>query len=90
MIDEFKTNLMKIKNLSSDFEKYLNDKNKIELDLRNLKAKYRQNKVERDVFSEYNKRLESANNELNKVRDKILSFCNKNREIINNELKNAI
>ena len=90
MIDEFKTNLMKIKNLSSDFEKYLNDKNKIELDLRNLKAKYRQNKVERDVFSEYNKRLESVNNELNKVRDKILSFCNKNREIINNELKNAI
>ena len=90
MIDEFKTNLIKIKNLSSDFEKYLNDKNKIELDLRNLKAKYRQNKVERDVFSEYNKRLESVNNELNKVRDKILSFCNKNREIINNELKNAI
>jgi hemerythrin-like domain-containing protein len=85
---DFKKNLIKIKELSGDYDRIKNDKAKIELDIRNLKAKYQENKVEREVFGEYNKRLEGVNKELGELKEKVLKFCNKNSEIISEELKN--
>ncbi len=89
-LEDFKKSLMKIKDLSVDYDRIINQKNEIELDIRNLKAKYREAKVEREVFSEYNKKLSVAENELVKVREKIMELCRKNSLILNDELKNVI
>ena len=55
-----------------------------------MKVKYREAKIEREVFSEYNKKLSTAENELAKVREKINELCRKNSLILNDELKNVI
>ena len=89
-LEDFKKNLVRIKEISADYEEIIKRKNEIELDLRNLKAKYREAKVERDVFSEYNKKLGAAENELAEVREKIMDLCKKNSLILNDELKNVI
>ena len=89
-LEDFKKNLARIKEISADYETILERKNGIELDIRNLKAKYREAKVERDVFSEYNKKLGNAENELAEVREKIMELCRKNSLILNDELKNVI
>ena len=89
-LDDFKKNLIKIKELSVEYDRFLNEKNSVELDIRNLKAKYREAKIEREVFSEYNKKLSSAENELARVREKIMELCRKNSLILNDELKNVI
>ena len=68
----------------------MKQKNEIELDIRNLKAKYREAKVEREVFSEYNKKLNAVENELAKIREKIIDLCRKNSLILTDELKNVI
>lgn len=89
-LEDFKKSLMKIKDISVDYERIMKQKNEIELDIRNLKAKYREAKVERDVFSEYNKKLGAVESELAKVREKIIELCRKNSLILNDELKNVI
>ena len=89
-LDDFKKNLIKIKEMSVDYDRFFNEKNSVELDIRNLKAKYREAKIEREVFSEYNKKLSSAENELAKVRERIMELCRKNSLILNDELKNVI
>ena len=89
-LDDFKKNLIKIKEMSVDYDRFLNEKNSVELDIRNLKAKYREAKIERDVFSEYNKKLSAAENELARVRERIMELCRKNSSILNDELKNVI
>ena len=89
-LDDFKKNLIKIKEMSVDYDRFFNEKNSVELDIRNLKAKYREAKIEREVFSEYNKKLSSAENELARVREKIMELCRKNSLILNDELKNVI
>jgi len=89
-LDDFKKGLMKIKDISADYDRIMKQKNEIELDIKNLKAKYRDAKVEREVFSEYNKKLYAAEDELTKVREKIIELCRKNSLILNDELKNVI
>jgi len=89
-LDDFKKNLIKIKEMSVDYDRFFNEKNSVELDIRNLKAKYREAKIEREVFSEYNKKLSSAENELARVRERIMELCRKNSLILNDELKNVI
>lgn len=89
-LDDFKKNLAKIKEISVDYDRVMKQKNEIELDIRNLKAKYREAKIERDVFSEYNKKLSNAENELAELREKIMELCRKNSLILNDELKNVI
>ena len=89
-LDDFKKNLIKIKEMSVDYDRFFNEKNSVELDIRNLKAKYMEAKIEREVFSEYNKKLSSAENELARVRERIMELCRKNSLILNDELKNVI
>lgn len=89
-LEDFKKNLVKIKDISSDYDRLMKQKNEIELDIRNLKAKYREAKVERDVFSEYNKKLNLVDGELAELREKMMELCRKNSLILNDELKNVI
>jgi len=89
-LEDFKKSLMKIKEISVDYDIIMKQKNEIELDIRNLKAKYREAKVEREVFSEYNKKLNAVENELAKIREKIIDLCRKNSLILTDELKNVI
>lgn len=89
-LEDFKKNLARIKEISVDYDAIFKRKNEIELDIRNLKVKYREAKVERDVFSEYNKKLGAVENELAEVREKIMELCRKNSLILNDELKNVI
>ena len=89
-LDDFKKNLAKVKDISADYDRAMKQKNEIELDIRNLKAKYREAKIERDVFSEYNKKLSNAENELGSLREKIMELCRKNSLILNDELKNVV
>jgi len=89
-LQDFKDNLRKIKEISTDYERFLKDRDNVELDIRNLKAKYSENKIEREVFSEYNKRLESLNRELEKIKQEVSNLCKKNNDIINDEMKNVI
>ncbi|MBI5803078.1 hypothetical protein HY448_00100 [Candidatus Pacearchaeota archaeon] len=89
-LDDFKKNLARIKDISADYDRVFKQKNEIELDIRNLKVKYREAKIERDVFSEYNKKLSNAENELNDLREKIMELCRKNSLILNDELKNVV
>jgi RNA polymerase-binding transcription factor DksA len=89
-LDDFKRNLEKVKELSSKYGLYKKEKEEIELDIKNLKAKYRENKVQREVFSEYNKKLEKVNGELDKLKEKVLGLCRKNSDIISDEMKNVI
>lgn len=89
-LDDFKKNLIRIKDISVDYDRVLKQKNEIELDIRNLKVKYREAKIERDVFSEYNKKLGNAENELNDLHEKIMELCRKNSLILNDELKNVV
>lgn len=88
-LEDFKNNLKKIKEISFDYDRLFRDKENVELDVKNLKAKYSENKIERDVFSEYNKKLAGLNNELGKLREKVEILCRKNNDIINDELKNV-
>ena len=88
-LNDFKKNLVKIKGFSGDYNRLMKEKQKIELDIKNLKAKYRENKVQREVFGEYNKNLDSVSLELSKIREKILKICSKNSEIITDELKDV-
>ncbi|MAG45567.1 MAG: hypothetical protein CMH63_02225 [Nanoarchaeota archaeon] len=87
-LSDFKKNLVKIKELGGDYDRMKKEKDKIGLDIRNLKAKYQENKVEREVFGEYNKKLEVVNKGLGEIKETVLKFCNKNSEIISEELKN--
>ncbi|MBI2105541.1 hypothetical protein HYT56_01755 [Candidatus Woesearchaeota archaeon] len=89
-LQDLKNNLNKIRDISVEYERYMKEKDKIDLDIRNLKAKYRENKIERDVFSEYNKKLERVNNELVIIRHRIIALCRKNDDIINFEMKNVL
>lgn len=89
-LEDFKKSLIKIKEISVDYDIIMKQKNEIELDIRNLKAKYREAKVEREVFSEYNKKLNAVENELAKIREKIIDLCRKNSLILTDELKNVI
>ncbi len=89
-LDDFKKNLAKIKEIGAEYELLMNRKNEIELDIRNLKAKYREAKIERDVFSEYNKKLNDVDNGLAKVRERIMELCKKNSLILNDELRDVI
>lgn len=89
-LEDFKKNLARIKDISVDYDRIMNLKNEIDLDIRNLKVKYRDAKVERDVFSEYNKKLNAAEYELAKIREGIMELCRKNSLILNDELKNVI
>lgn len=88
-LEDFKKNLIRIKDLSGDYERLSKEKERVELDVKNLKARYKENKVEREVFGEYNKKLESLSRELGEIREKVLKFCNKNSEILGEELKNV-
>lgn len=88
-LDDFKKNIEKIKELASDYDRLMNEKNEINLSIKNLKTKYGENKVEREVFSEYNKRLISVNKEISEIRDNVLKMIYKNDMIISEELKNA-
>ena len=89
-LDDFKKNLIRVKDISVDYDRLMKQKNEIELDIRNLKAKYREAKVERDVFSEYNKKLSAAEEGLSELRGKIMELCRKNSLILNDELKNVV
>ena len=88
-LNDFKKNLEKIRSLSEDYGKLMKEKEKIELDLRNLKAKYRENQVERDVFSEYNKNLKKVMRDLGELREEVMKLCEKNSGIIGEELKDV-
>lgn len=88
-LEDFKKNLMKIKETSEDYERLTKNKKNVELDIQNLKAKYRENRVERDVFSEYNKKLQTLNQELSEIREQVLKLCRKNSEILMDEMKNV-
>ncbi|MBS3150766.1 hypothetical protein J4443_00080 [Candidatus Woesearchaeota archaeon] len=89
-LDDFKKNLVKIKELSSDYDRVMKEKNEVELDIKNLKAKYREAKVEREVFSEYNKKLSKIDDELTEIRERVIGVCGRNSLILNDELKNVI
>ena len=89
-LDDFKKNLEKVKETSSEYDLLVKQKNEIELNIKNLKAKYREAKIEREVFSEYNKKLNEVDNGLTKLREKIMDLCRKNSMILNDELRNVI
>ncbi|MEK6856831.1 MAG: hypothetical protein AABX49_02330 [Nanoarchaeota archaeon] len=89
-LDDFKKNLEKVKETSSEYDLLAKQKNEIELNIKNLKAKYREAKIEREVFSEYNKKLNEVDNGLTKLREKIMDLCRKNSMILNDELRNVI
>lgn len=88
-LEDFKKNIVKIKELSADYETLLERKNNADLEIRNLKIKYRESKIERDIFGEYNKKLGSITKELDKRREEISKLCKKNSDIIGEELKDA-
>ena len=56
-LDDFKKNIEKIKELASEYSRLMKEKNDLILSIKNLKTKYGENKVEREIFSEHNKRL---------------------------------
>lgn len=89
-LEDFKKNLAKIKDLGPGYWRLMKQKNEIELDIRNLKAKYREAKIEREVFSEYNKKLNAVDDELTGLQEKVKEICRKNSQILNDELKNVI
>ncbi len=89
-LEDFKKNLARIKDVSAEYDTLMKQKNEIELDIKNLKAKYREANVERDVFSEYNKKLGNVDSELAKIREKIMELCRKNSMVLNDEMKNVI
>ncbi|MBI2507330.1 hypothetical protein HYV89_00060 [Candidatus Woesearchaeota archaeon] len=89
-LEDFKKNLLKIREISVDYGRLIKDKEEIGLDIKNLKAKYREAKVEREVFSEYNKKLNAVEGELAKIREKVMEICRKNNLILNDEIKNVI
>jgi len=89
-LDDFKENLEKIKVLSADYDRLIKKKEGIDLSIRNLKAKYRENKIEREIFSEYNKEIDSLSKDIQTARDEILKLIYKNSIIISEEMKDVI
>lgn len=89
-LEDFKKNLARIKDISAEYDTLMKQKNEIELDIKNLKAKYREANVERDVFSEYNKKLGNVDSGLAKIRERIIELCRKNSMVLNDEMKNVI
>ena len=89
-LDDFRKNIEKIKELASEYSRLMNEKNEIVLNIKNLKTKYGENKVEREIFSEHNKRLISVNKEISEIRDNVLKIIYKNGMIISEETKNVV
>ena len=89
-LDDFKNNLGKIKELSSDYDRLVSEKLELDLTIKNLKSRYSDNKVQRDVFSDYNKKMEFLVKEISRIRDNVLQLIYKNGMIISEEMKNVL